>query len=203
MTDPTRSIFRQRAIAKYVQRQERQVMLRQISPPVFGFLWLLLLLLVGAGVFVWSMQVPLFIQSKGIVVQQKAKQGKGQQTTVVLLLLPPDQQAKLKVGQPVRVMIASTTVTFTGVIEHIEAGAMSPAAINAQFHVQIPQAQASSGPYIVATVPVGSATQTQVHPGSICQAQVQTGSANVFSLLPGFSNFPKLFNAISRTSPSA
>src|SRR5579885_2489792 len=182
MTDPTRSIFRQRAIAKYVQRQERQVMLRQISPPVFGFLWLLLLLLVGAGVFVWSMQVPLFIQSKGIVVQQKAK---------------------LKVGQPVRVMIASTTVTFTGVIEHIEAGAMSPAAINAQFHVQIPQTQASSGPYIVATVPVGSATQTQVHPGSICQAQVQTGSANVFSLLPGFSNFPKLFNAISRTSPSA
>lgn len=203
MTAPNRSIFRQRAIAKYVQRQERQVMLRLVSPPIFGFLWLLLLALIGAGVLVWSLQVPLVVQGKGIVLQQTGKQGKGQPTTAILLLLPADQQANLKVGQAVRVIIASTNITFTGAIDHVEAGAMSPAAINAQFHIQIPQPEAVSGPYIVATVPVAPATQIQVHSGNVCQAQVQTGSANVFSLLPGFNNFSKLFNDISRTSPSA
>lgn len=203
MTAPNRSIFRQRAIAKYVQRQERQVMLRLVSPPIFGFLWLLLLALIGAGVLVWSLQVPLVVQGKGIVLQQTGKQGKGQPTTAILLLLPADQQANLKVGQAVRVIIASTNITFTGAIDHVEAGAMSSAAINAQFHIQIPQPEAASGPYIVATVPVAPATQIQVHSGNVCQAQVQTGSANVFSLLPGFNNFSKLFNNISRTSPSA
>lgn len=174
-------------------------MLRQVSPPVFGFLWLLLLLCVGAGVLVWSMQVPLVVQGKGIVIQQKGTQGKSQQTAMVLLLLPADQRANLKAGQPVRVIIASTNVAFTGMIEHVGAGAMSPATINAQFHIQIPQAQATAGPYSVATVPVAPTVQIQIHPGSVCQAQVQIGSANVFSLLPGFSNFLKLFNNIFQT----
>ncbi|HZO72369.1 MAG TPA: hypothetical protein VFB60_09205 [Ktedonobacteraceae bacterium] len=203
MTAPNRSIFRQRAIAKYVQRQERQVMLRLVSPPIFGFLWLLLLILIGGGILVWSLQVPLVVQARGIVVQQTGKQGKGQQTTAVLLLLPANQQASLKAGQSVRIMIAPKDITFTGVIDHVEAGAMSPATINAQFHIQIPQPEAASGPYIVATVPVAPAAQIQLHPGSVCQAQVQTSSANVFSLLPGFNNFQKLFNDIFQTSPSA
>ena len=178
-------------------------MLRLVSPPIFGFLWLLLLVLISAGVLVWSLQVPLVVQGKGIVLQQTGKQGKGQRTTAVLLLLPADQQANLKVGQAVRIIIASTNITFTGAIGHVEAGAMSPATINAQFHIQIPQPEAVSGPYIVATVPVAPAVQIQAHPGSVYQAQVQTGSVNVFSLLPGFNNFSKLFNDISQTSPSA
>ncbi|HLG62017.1 MAG TPA: hypothetical protein VKY19_08800 [Ktedonosporobacter sp.] len=178
-------------------------MLRLVSPPVFGFLWLLLLTLIGGGILVWSLQVPLVVQGQGIVLQQAGKQGKGQRTTAVLLLLPADQQANLKAGQAVRIMIASKNITFTGAIDHVEAGAMSPAVINAQFHTQIPQPEAVAGPYIVATVPVAPAAQIQVPPGSVCQAQVQTGSANVFSLLPGFNNFQKLFNDIFQTSPSA
>ncbi len=53
-----RSIFRKRAIEKYMQRREMHVILRLVSPRMFVFLWMLLLLSVGAGVLVWSIQEP-------------------------------------------------------------------------------------------------------------------------------------------------
>ena len=43
MATVDRSIFRKRAVEKYMQRQEMHVVLRLVSPRMFLFLWLLLL----------------------------------------------------------------------------------------------------------------------------------------------------------------
>ncbi len=113
-----KSIFRERAIEKYMRRREIHVILRMVSPPMFLFLWGLLLLAVCGGAVVWSIQVPILVQGKGIVVQQTVPQKTNtqQQQIIVLLLLPPDQQANLKVGQPVVITIAGTNSSFTRTI---------------------------------------------------------------------------------------
>ena len=49
MASVDRSIFRKRALDKYMQRQELHVILRLVSPRMFVFLWALLLLSIGAG----------------------------------------------------------------------------------------------------------------------------------------------------------
>lgn len=193
MASPDQSIFRQRALDKYVRRQERQVILRLVSPPLFLFLWALLLLAICAGGIVWSIQQPVLVQGKGVVVEQKAANGKPQQIDV-LLVLPPDQQANLKVGQPVTINISSANITFQSTLATVEDGVMSPASISTQVtNNQLPLAQLAqtiSGPSIVATAAVEPMSLAQTYLGSQCQAQVQIGTQSALSLLPGVSNLP-------------
>ncbi len=199
MADVDRSIFRQRALEKYMQRREMHVILRLVSPRMFGFLWILVLLTVCGGALVWSIQEPIVIQGKGVVVQQKAANGKPAQI-VVLLLLPTDQQASLKVGQPVTISIASANINFHSTIGMVETGVMSPAAISTQINLQLPTslAQTIAGPSIVASAPVEPMSLAQTYLGSQCQVQVQIGTQSALSLLPGFSNVPTYISNVPR-----
>ena len=185
---PDRSIFRQRAIDNYMQRQEEHVVLRLVSPRMFLSLWLLLLLAVSGGVLVWSIQVPVMVQGKGLVVQSEAKDGKNAQAGTVLLFFSPDQQANVKAGQPVRITITSANITFNSTIQTIEAGVMSPEEISTQFNSRLPLVQTLSGPSVVAIAPVEPMSVIQTYLGSQCQVQVQIGSRSALSLLPGYSN---------------
>jgi hypothetical protein len=186
-----RSIFRQRAIDRYMQRRELHVILRLVSPRVFVFLWILLLLAVAAGMLVWTIQEPVIVQGRGIVVQSKAASRKNAHAIVVLLLFPPDQRAQLKVGQPVNIAIAATTISFHSTIQTIEAGVMSPAAIGSLIDPQRPPAQTIEGPAAVALAPVEPMSQVQTYLGSQCQAEVQVGSQSALALLPGYSGFSR------------
>lgn len=209
MASLDKSIFRERAIEKYMRRREIHVILRLVSPPMFLFLWGLLLLAVCGGAVVWSIQVPILVQGKGIVVQQAVPQ-KGntntkQQETIVLLLLPPDQQANLKAGQSVVVTIAGTNTSFTSTIEKVQAGIMSPTDIRTQFNVAAPLSQAISGPSVVAIAPVQPASLGHIYLGSQCESQVKIGSQSALSLVPVLSNFSsyldnvrKIFDAIHK-----
>ena len=200
MASSNRSIFRDRAIEKYVQRQELNVVLRLVSPPVYKFLWALLLLSVCAGVLVWSIQTPITIQGKGVVVQQKNITAKNAQNIVVLLLLPTDQQASVKVGQPVTVSITATNITFHTTIKSVESGVMSPAAISTQINLQVSQAQILSGPAIVALAPVEPMSLAMTYLGSQCQVQVQIGTESPLSMLPGADNLPTRISGIVTTA---
>lgn len=187
MADLNNSIFRKRALEKYMQKQEMHVILRLVSPRMFGFLWLFIILAICAGAVVWSIKEPIVIQGKGVVLQQKAANGKKAQV-VVLLLLPSDQQANLKVGQPVTISIASANINFHSSIGMVEEGVMSPAAISMQVNLQLPTslAQTVAGPSIVASAPVEPMSQAQTYVGSQCDAQVQIGTQSAISFMPGF-----------------
>lgn len=190
MATVDRSIFRKRALDKYMQKQELHVILRLVSPRMFMFLWVLLLLAFGAGALVWSIQQPVTIQGKGVVVQPKAANGKNGKAIVVLIIIPPDQQANLKVGQPVSINISSANITFTSTIQTVEDGVMSPAAITTQLNLPISLAQTLSGPSIVALAPVEPMSLAQTYLGSQCQAQVQIGTQSALSVLPGINTIP-------------
>ena len=45
MGETQRSIFRARAMQHYLHRQERDILPRLVSPPLFLFLWIVLVLL--------------------------------------------------------------------------------------------------------------------------------------------------------------
>lgn len=186
MATPDRSIFRQRAIDNYMQKQESHVVLRLVSPRVFLSLWLLLLLAVSGGVLVWSIQVPVLVQGKGLIVQASVMDEKDEPGVVVLLLFAPDQQANLKVGQPVTIAITSANISFTSTIRTIEAGVMSPAAIGAQIKSQLPLAMTVAGPSVVAVASVEPMALAQTYLGSQAQVQAQIGERSAFSLLPGY-----------------
>ncbi len=196
-----KSIFRERAIEKYMRRREIHVILRMVSPRMFLFLWGLLLLAVCGGVVVWSIQVPILVQGKGIVVQQTVPQTTNtqQQQTIVLLLLPPDQQANLKVGQSVVVTIAGTNSSFTSMIEKVQAGVMSPTDIRTQFNVAAPLSQAISGPAVVAIAPVQPASLGHTYLGSQCESQVKIGSQSALTFVPVLNNFPSYLNNVRNT----
>ena len=71
-----RSIFRERAIEKYMRRQEINVVLRLVSPRVSIFLWALCLLFFAAGVLAWSIQTPVVASGQGLVIQQNANKSR-------------------------------------------------------------------------------------------------------------------------------
>jgi hypothetical protein len=198
MATVDRSIFRKRAVEKYMQRQEVHNVLRLVSPRMFLFLWLLLLLAVGTGTLVWSIQEPIQIQGKGVVVQPKAANGKVGQAIVVLILLPPDQQANFKVGQPVTITIASSNITFNSTIQNVEGGVMSPAAVTTQLNLPVQLTQTLSGPSVVAVAAVEPMSLAKTYLGSQCQAQVQIGTQSVLSILPGFNAIPHYMNTLSQ-----
>lgn len=194
-----KSIFRERAIEKYMRRREIHVILRLVSPPMFLFLWALLLLAVCGGAVVWSIQVPIQVAGKGIVVQQKVNTKQNTQETIVLLLLPSDQQANVKAGQPVSITIAGTNINFSSTIEKVQAGVMSPMDIRNQFNLSAPLSQTISGPSIVASAPVQPASLAKTYLGSQCEVQVKIGSQSALSFVPILGNLPSYLNSARKT----
>src|SRR5258708_21513917 len=72
MAAPERSIFRESAIKKYLQKQEQGILLRVASPPIVLFFWVALLFLLGAGGLAWSIQVPISVRGQGLILEQGA-----------------------------------------------------------------------------------------------------------------------------------
>jgi hypothetical protein len=163
---------------------------------MFVFLWTLLALAVAGGALVWTIQEPVVVQGKGVVVEQNAANTKTAQKIIVLLLLPTNQQANLKVGQPVRITIGSNII-FNSTINQVEKDIMSPTAISSKYTAQAaPLAQTLSGPAVVATAAVEPMSQAQTYLGSQCQAQIQIGSESIVTMLPGIDNLSPLFSTI-------
>jgi hypothetical protein len=67
MKQPNRPIFRSTALKHYLQKKERDVFPRLLSPVVFGFYWLLFgLLLLAMGIAWWG-EVPVYASGSGLL----------------------------------------------------------------------------------------------------------------------------------------
>jgi hypothetical protein len=181
---PDRSIFRERAIEKHIHRREPQILLRVASPPVFRFLWILLVLFAGVGALVWSIRVPITISGTGLALRQKAAATPAAHKILLLLILPSDGLDMLQKGQSVRFCAGSTGNCLNGTLDEVEAHVMSPDAIRTQFKVPSAVAQVIAGPSAVAFT-YATASQASVYLGSQGHVEVQIGSQSPLSLLPG------------------
>jgi hypothetical protein len=184
---PERSIFRESALKKYLQRQEQGILLRVASPPIILFFWVALLFLLGAGGLAWSIQVPISVRGEGVVLEQGAA-GQGESSVVAVFFFSLDHLADLHVGQPATVIIGSIASNLHGRVENVEASAISPNEARSRFNLQGGLTQVITEPSITVTVSIGPAASMRIYAGSLCDAQIQVGSRSVFSLLPGFNH---------------
>jgi hypothetical protein len=188
MPSPKRSILRENFIKKQMERQEQSVLLRVTSPPAFVYFWILVLFLLS--LLIWSIQVPTFAVGQGMVIEQQAT-NLSEREVVAALFLPPDQQPNLHVGQSARVSIGPNSVILNSFIEHIETGLISPKEARARFGLQGELAQIITGPSVLVTIPLRPAASAHNYIGSLCRAQVQTGSRRILQFLPGLNQIFK------------
>jgi hypothetical protein len=183
MASPKQAIFREHALKQYLRRQNQGIILRLVSPPIFVFCWILLLLLLAAGVLAWRMQVPIFFTGQGIMVKQEVA---GQEKAQVAVFISPNQQQVLHVGQTVDLQVGPAATQIAGVIEHIDNQATSPDEVRARFHLRGDLARLITGPSLTVLVSLKTTINADLYVGSFCSARVRIGSRSVLSLLPGF-----------------
>ncbi|GCE15337.1 hypothetical protein [Tengunoibacter tsumagoiensis] len=172
-----RSIFRERAIEAYMYRQELQVLLRLASPPIFLFLWALLLLTCAGAFLICTIRVPVYLHSKAMIVAQNTVNGQ----PIVLVLLAPSQPLTVHPGQKLHFCSEWGTACFTTSVQDVENAIQSPESIEAQFHLSPALSQLVSGPALVATAPLYSQPSSSLLLGSSGQADIQAGSESLIS----------------------
>jgi len=181
---PKRSIFRSKAVQKYVQNREKSVLPVAIAPPVFAFCWVLLTLLTTAGIVAWLGQVPLYITGAGIVLDQNISAHQGDEA-MAIIFLPTGEISHLRIGLPVQVQIGQTGPQLNRSIDAINQNVFSPEQVRLQYGLGIAE------PSVSLTVVLGSTISGPLYAGSLVQAQIQIGSQSLLSLFPVFDSLLK------------
>jgi hypothetical protein len=185
MTRAARSIFRDEAIQSYIERREKEVLPHLVAPPIFLFLWILLALLLTAGLLTWLAQVPTYLEGAGIILEQQPASASGQREALALIFLPASSAPRLRVGLPIQVHIGSSGPSLLRQIDQVEPGILSPRAARTRYALASSVSQMLTEPVVVMSVRLGPSIPAQVYAGSMVTAQVQVGSRRVLSLLPG------------------
>lgn len=189
MPSPEPSIFREKALKKYFRKQEQNVVLRLITPPVFACFWVILLVFCAGGALAWSIHVPVSVTGQGIVTQQAMGNSSQEQEVVAVLFFPPNEQAHLHVGQPVNLQIGPQGSSVTSSVQQVNTTLISPEEARSRFNLQGGLAQVIIGPSVQVTVAIHPLASARVYVGSVCAASIQTGSQSILSLLPGINYF--------------
>jgi len=183
MTTSKRTIYRRSAVQHYLQRRERDVLPRFVSPPIFFFLWVLLGLLLMAGALAWFSRLPVQAFGVGIIIEpEKASEG-----AVVLVFAPADQRAKLRPGQTVHLQL-SPKEQISSQVASVEPGITSPAEARQRYGLKDGLALAITKPSAVFKVKLAPDFSLHNYAGSVLPVEVETGSRRLISLLPGLAS---------------
>lgn len=174
------SIFRSKAVEKYIQNREKSVLPRLITPPVFLLCWLIFTLLIAAGVIVWLEQVPLYITGSGIVLSPD----QGSEGTAIIFL-PVSASSQLHAGLPVQLQIGQSGAALNLAVTAVSQNVLSPEEAHQQYGIAITE------PALPVTVQLGSSIPASLYAGSLVQAKVQVGSQSLLALFPVFNSLLK------------
>ena len=177
-TKPT--FFRDNALQHYWQSQEKAVLPRFVSPPVFVGLWFLLVLLGGAGSLAWLAEIPIFVSGTAVIVT--AESTSGGEDLMAVLFLPPEVLPHLQVNQPLT-LDQGTEQPHTLFLFQIEPRVYSPQEVRERW---VLASTAVHQPAAVALAHFGSASAgpDRRFAGSQFSVEVKTGSRRVISFLP-------------------
>jgi hypothetical protein len=181
-----RPLFREKAMQQYRQRQEKSVPLRFVSPPIFICSWILLCLFLLAILLAWWAEVPTYATGSGVVLAQKQSNSVGNVMVAILLFLPATDAPQIHPGLPAQVQIGETGPQYSGTIERVEPGIISPGEARKRYMLDPTASQVIAQPSLAVIVVPKTPLLTSQYAGSLISAQVPIGSRRVLSLLPGF-----------------
>lgn len=183
MSQAQRPLFREHALKHYLQKREKDILPRLISPPIFICGWFLLCLVVAVGVVAWLEEVPIFVTGSGIVVAQQQGNDSG---AMARLFLPAREARLVHVGEASLLQVGTTGPSVMSKIVHVEPGLLSPDALHKRYGFNYAGMPIITEPSVAVDVQVGPTVPAHLYAGSPVNAQIQIGTQRVLSLLPGF-----------------
>jgi len=107
MQENHRLLFRKEAVEKYISELERSVLPRIIPPRLIRYLWILLALLLAAGAWTWSVQIPVHTVGDAIVCRDCQRWILAPaDAPCVMALFPTEVLSHLQPGQTLELEIA-------------------------------------------------------------------------------------------------
>jgi hypothetical protein len=180
-------IFRADAARRYIESQQKTVLPRLVSPPVFICLWVLLGLLVIGGGFCWFARVPEYVSCPAVVVDGRNRFPSVEGETVVVAFLPLESSARVKSGQKLFMQFDAAGGRLSQPVSFVDPQIISPEAAHQQFMLNASAATAITRPAAMAiarleTIPAGPPAARYV--GSVYQVDIEVGSRRLVALLP-------------------
>jgi len=181
---PKLPIFRSKTLQNYMQNREKSVLPRIVAPPVFAFSWIVLMLLIAAGIAVWLGQVPSYVTGSGIILDTSgtARQGDG---AIAAILLPANAISYIRPGLRVQIQVGQAGPQLQRSIGGVSQKLLSPGAVQQKYGLEV------TDPSLVATVALGSTVSRQLYVGSPIRAQILIGSQSLLTLFPGTNGLVK------------
>ena len=177
MAKSRRPIFRESALKKYLEKREQDILPQTVSPPFFTYAWIVLVLLLGAGVIAWSTDVPTFTTAPGVITANAT----ARDATQALVFFPATNAPKLQAGESIQLQVGANGPTSTSKITSIIPGVISPTDARKRFALDNGAAQVITQPSIVAIVGLDKSFPAHTFAGTTINAQVQIGSHSVIS----------------------
>jgi len=189
-----RTIFRVEALRRYAQGEDKAVPLQFTSPRIIRFLWVLIGLLLGGGVLLWLMRVPVY--TSGVAVPISTVYPSANATVsnwnpnddpLVAVFLPSNSLSKLHVGQRVFWKFSKTNLRVSRYVLEVSLEIKSPYELQQKFALRGQAAAAIDQPVVVAFAklePVPNALPASVYLGTVFHADVEVGTRRVISFLP-------------------
>ena len=176
MSFPKRSLFREQAIQYHMSNRYKDVLPRFVSPPIFSFLWILVVLCLLGGWIASNVDLPILTPGVGVVL---AKSPSGE--TPIVLFVAVAQQHALHSGETTRLQIGTSGLTLSGNVTQVAPTILSPQAARQQYGLDGPIALLVTQPSVALTVmlPVGALAAN--YQGSVANAQIQVGEQNLLS----------------------
>jgi hypothetical protein len=185
MTETKSPFFRDNALQHYLQSQEKAVLPRFVSPPVFACLWFLLGLLGAAGSVAWLAEIPIVVTGTAVIMTEEAASVEA--GLVAVVFLPPEILPDLQPNQPLSLYQGSEQPESLSLFQ-IEPGVHSPREIRERWMLD---STAVRQPAAVALARFDSSSLRPAtdYAGSQFTVEVKTGSRRVFSFLPLIGRF--------------
>lgn len=173
-----RKLFRTQALEHYAQNRQRDILPSFVAPPVFLFLWILLLLSIAALVFAWQERVPTYVPSTGIILEQQDA------SATALLFVPASSAVNIQDGQIITLQADATGQKFTASVAAVDRDAITPDAARAQYQLMGDAQFAITQPSFVVHLNLTEQQAALAVDRLSVTGLVQVGSRSLLSLLP-------------------
>ncbi|GCE13649.1 hypothetical protein [Tengunoibacter tsumagoiensis] len=185
-----RQLFREQALKYYMQKKERDVLPRLITPPFFICTWILFGLCVLALVIAWESKVPQYVAATGLIEQSTtsvtgaSETSRASETAKFRLFVPSAYASRLHPGERVEIQIGADNTHMLATVREVTSEVLGPVEAQKRYHLSSNEAQSLQQPVVTLLVQPQKPLSTHAYVGSQVKAQVQVGEQNVLSLLP-------------------